>query len=400
LENHFGADALTATTAGEIGISVKKTAVFPEERDKLVFQQMYYLKTLYEFTAELSPITSSQKLLESFLLMIMGVNGSAQAMLMICDRRNQQVMSANRGARFGMDWTVESAEKYLYRGFQTAENRRLAPMSVTFIGDPHPVFPELETGLDVDIALLFMVDDSLLGVIGLGVPIDGRKYSLEEREILSGMTASFMVFLKNVRAYETVQALNDDLSRTNDALRQTIVDLTEARQQIRLLEVAGIRLKELFQQKIEQVGRFRTVDVLVVLVVAALLSLLFNFSNPNGIDLLPEDVLRESAPQIDARAVRERLGKGNVILVDARPAELFTLGHIPNAVNIPAPLFDIIYPMKLVPRLQVGQIIVVYGRTFSKRYDEEVAYRLLQRHDDVKVMTGGMAAWEKQESGP
>ena len=391
---------MTATTAGEIGISVKKTAVFPEERDKLVFQQMYYLKTLYEFTAELSPITSSQKLLESFLLMIMGVNGSAQAMLMICDRRNQQVMSANRGARFGMDWTVESAEKYLYRGFQTAENRRLAPMSVTFIGDPHPVFPELETGLDVDIALLFMVDDSLLGVIGLGVPIDGRKYSLEEREILSGMTASFMVFLKNVRAYETVQALNDDLSRTNDALRQTIVDLTEARQQIRLLEVAGIRLKELFQQKIEQVGRFRTVDVLVVLVVAALLSLLFNFSNPNGIDLLPEDVLRESAPQIDARAVRERLGKGNVILVDARPAELFTLGHIPNAVNIPAPLFDIIYPMKLVPRLQVGQIIVVYGRTFSKRYDEEVAYRLLQRHDDVKVMTGGMAAWEKQESGP
>ena len=243
--------------AGDIGLSVEKTAVFPEERDKLVFQQMYYLKTLYELTAELSPITSSQKLLESFLLMIMGVNGSAQAMLMICDRRNQQVMSANRGARFDMDWTVESAEKYLYRGFQTAENRRLAPMSVTFIGDPHQVFPELETGLDVDIALLFMMDDSLLGVVGLGAAIDGREYKLEEKDILSGLTANFMVFLKNVRAYETVQALNDDLFRTNDALRQTIVDLTDARQQIRLLEVAGIRLKELFHQKIERVGRFR-----------------------------------------------------------------------------------------------------------------------------------------------
>jgi rhodanese-related sulfurtransferase len=272
-------------------------------------------------------------------------------------------------------------------------------MSVTFIGDPRPVFTELEAGLEVDVALLFMVDDSLLGVIALGVPIDRRKYSLEEREILSGMTASFMVFLKNVRAYETVQALNADLSQTNDALRQTIVDLTEARQQIRLLEVAGTRLKELFQQKIEQVGRYRTVDILVVLVVSTLLSLLFNFSNPNGITLLPEDVLRVPAPQVDARTVRELLDKGNIVLVDAIPAELFKLGHIPNAVNIPAPLFDIIYPMKLAPYLQVGQFIVVYGRTFSKHYDEEVAYRLLQRHDDVKVMIGNMAAWEKQESG-
>ena len=273
-------------------------------------------------------------------------------------------------------------------------------MSVTFVGDPQQVFSEIETGLDVHAALLFMVDDSLLGIVGLGAPIDGRDFSLEEKEILSGMTASFMVFLKNVRAYETVQGLNADLSRTNDALRQTIVDLTEARQQIRLLEVAGIRLKQLFQQKIEQVGRFRAIDVLLVLVIASLLSLLFNFSNPNGIALLPEDAFREPAPQMDARTVQQLLGKDNIVLVDARPPELFNRGHIPDAVNIPAPLFDFIYPMKLAPRLRPGQAVVVYGRTFSKRYDEEVAYRLLQRHDDVRVMTGGMAAWENQGRAP
>ncbi len=389
-----------APAANQTSLSDEKAAASPEELDKLVFQRMYYLKTLYELTAELSPITSSRKLLESFLLMAMGVNGSGQGMLMICDRQNQRVLSASRGTRFDRDWTVESAEKHLYRGFQTAENRRLAPMSVTFIGDPQQVFSELETGLDVHSALLFMVDDSLLGIVGLGAPIDGRDFTLEEKDILSGMTASFMVFLKNVRAYETVQALNADLSRTNDALRQTIADLTEARQQIRLLEVAGIRLKQLFQQKIEQVGRFRAVDVLLVLVVASLLSLLFNFSNPNGIPLLPEEAFREPAPQVDARAVQHLLGKGDTVLVDARPPELFNRGHIPDAVNIPATLFDIIYPMKLASRLQPGQAVVVYGRTFSKRYDEEVAYRLLQRHDDVRVMTGGMAAWEKQGRAP
>ncbi|MCX5880268.1 MAG: rhodanese-like domain-containing protein, partial [Deltaproteobacteria bacterium] len=379
----------TAPAANETGLFDKKAATSPEELDKLVFQRMYYLKTLYELTAELSPITSSRKLLDSFLLMAMGVNGSGQGMLMICDRQNQRVLSASRGARFDRDWTVKTAEKHLYRGFQTAENRRLAAMSVTFIGDPRLVFSELETGLDIHAALLFMVDDALLGIVGLGAPIDGREFTQEEKDILSGMTASFMVFLKNVRAYETVQGLNADLSQTNDALRRTIADLTEARQQIRLLEVAGIRLKQLFQQKIEKVGRFRAVDMLLVVVVASLLSLLFNFSNPNGISLLPEEAFREPAPQVDVGTVQQLLGKGDIVLVDARPPELFNRGHIPDAINIPAPLFDIIYPMKLAPRLQAGQAVVVYGRTLSKRYDEEVTYRLLQRHDDVRVMTGG-----------
>jgi rhodanese-related sulfurtransferase len=209
-----------------------------------------------------------------------------------------------------------------------------------------------------------------------------------------------MVYLKNVRAYETVQALNADLFRTNDELRQTITALTEARQQIRLLEVAGTRLKELFQQKIQQVGRFRPIDVLMILVVATLLSVLFNVSNPNGIALLPEEMFRDPAPQVDAQAVRQRIGKADIVLVDARPAELFNLGHIPNAVNIPAPLFDIIFPMKLASHLQAGQPVVVYGRTLSRRYDEEVAYRLLQRHDDVRVMIGGMSAWANLDHGP
>jgi rhodanese-related sulfurtransferase len=384
----------------ETSLSSEKAAPSSEDRDKLVFQQMYYLKTLYELTAELSPITSSQKLLESFLLMAMGVNGSSQGMMMICDRQNRSVLSASRGTRFDRDWTFESGEKHLYRSFQTAENRRLSPLSVTFIGDPQQVFSEFETGLDMHSALLFTVDDSLLGVIGLGAPIDGRDFALEEKDILSGMTASFMVFLKNVRSYEIVQALNADLSRTNNSLRQTIVELTEARQQIRLLEIAGIRLKQLFQQKIEQLGRFRTIDVLLVLSVASLLSLVFNFSNPNGIPILPEEVFREPAPQVDALAVRHLLSAGDTVLVDARPPELFSRGHIPDAVNIPATLFEIIYPMKLASRLQPGQPVVVYGRTFSKRYDEEVAYRILQRHDNVRVMSGGMAEWEKSGRAP
>jgi 3-mercaptopyruvate sulfurtransferase SseA len=51
--------------------------------------------------------------------------------------------------------------------------------------------------------------------------------------------------------------------------------------------------------------------------------------------------------------------------------------------------------MKLGPTLKAEQIVLIYGRTVSKRYDDEVAQRLLQRHDQVRVLDGGLEAWEK-----
>jgi rhodanese-related sulfurtransferase len=90
------------------------------------------------------------------------------------------------------------------------------------------------------------------------------------------------------------------------------------------------------------------------------------------------------------------LARGEAVLVDARPPELFQQKHIAEAVNIPAPLFDVIYPMKLGRTLKPEQTVLVYGRTISKRYDEDVTQRLLQRHDQVRILEGGVAAWEEK----
>jgi rhodanese-related sulfurtransferase len=352
-------------------------------------RRLFYLKTLYELTAELSPITDSQHLLNAFLLTLMGVIGSASGIILVIDRKNLTLLQSSRGTGPIQDWTIDWAEKHLYLGFTTAENRQLSPMSVTLIRDPGTVFPNSKTGMDVHTALLFMVDDTLLGLIGLGTPLDLQALTSESRELLSSMTATFMVFLKNVRAFETVQALNADLHRTNDDLRQTIADLTEARNQIRLLEFARIRLKQLVQKEIENVGRFRIIDVILTLFITSILALLFNFSNPNGMPLLPETVFRTPSPQANIHTVQALQNQGKLILVDARPQELFDQGHMPEAINVPAPLFDIIYPMKLGPMLEPGLTVVVYGRTISRHYDEEVAWSLLQRHEPVLVLPGG-----------
>jgi rhodanese-related sulfurtransferase len=352
-------------------------------------RQIFHLQTLYEFTAELSPLVATDKLLEAFLLMVMGTFGVSRGCVLLCDRQRRAVRSASRGIPEPRQWTLEEAEKQLYRGFQANEERHLAPMSVGFVVDPQAIFLETEMGAAAHTALLFTVDDSLLGLLVLGAPLAKRALAKEEQELLRGLTANCMVFLKNAQAFETIQALNADL-------RQTITHLTEAHHQIRVLEFAKNRLKQIIQREIERAGRFRAADMLLMVILSTVLALAFNYSSPNGIPVVPEAVFQEQAPRVDVFTAHQLLTRGEAVLVDARPTELFQQRHIAEAVNIPAALFDVIYPMKLGRTLKPEQVVLIYGRTVSKRYDDEVAQRLLQRHDQVRVLEGGLAVWEEK----
>jgi rhodanese-related sulfurtransferase len=260
--------------------------------------------------------------------------------------------------------------------------------------DSPTVFPESEMGFTVHAAVLFTVDDALLGLLALGPPLSKSTLSAEERQLLRGLMANCMVFLKNARAFETIQALNEDLRRTNADLRQTIADLTEARRQIRLLEVAKNRLKQLVQGELDRAGRFRLTDLLLIAVLSIVLALAFNYSSPNGIPVVPASAFQAPMPQLDVVTAHQLVSRGEAVLVDARPPELFQQKHITAAINIPAALFDLIYPMKLGRTLKPEQVVLVYGRTISKHYDEDVAQRLLQRHDQVRILGGGVASWQ------
>jgi rhodanese-related sulfurtransferase len=357
-------------------------------------RRIFHLQTLYEFTGELSPVIATEKLLETFLLTAMGTFGASAGTVLLCDRKNRKVRCFRRGGPQGCEWSLEEAEKLLYRGFQATEARRLDPMSVGFIVDPQSVFSASAIGFSVHSAALFTVDDTLLGFTALGAPLGRPGLDADERELLRGLTANLMVFLKNARAFETIQALNEDLRLTNTDLRRTIADLTEARHQIRILELAKSRLKQLIQREIERGGRLRPADVLLVLVTSAVLALVFNFSSPNGIPVLPESVFQEPAPRIDALTAHQMASRGEAVLVDARPAELFEQKHLPEAVSLPAALFDILYPMKLGRMLKPEQTVLVYGRTISRRYDDDVAQKLLQRHENIRVLEEGVQGWE------
>jgi len=157
-----------------------------------------------------------------------------------------------------------------------------------------------------------------------------------------------------------------------------------------------LRDERIIERELQQAHRMSWVDFLLVIGVSAILAIVFNKSNPNGIPLFPKFPDKKEISEISATQAMEEMRKGEAIIVDAGPEVFYEKKHIQEAISIPLSLFDIVYVMAFGEE-ERGKKIIVYGGTFSKLYDWELADKLLLRgHKDVKVLEGGMAAWEKE----
>ncbi len=136
-------------------------------------------------------------------------------------------------------------------------------------------------------------------------------------------------------------------------------------------------------------------DFVLIIGVSVILALVFNQSNPNGIPLLPKSLDRKAISEVSAAQAMEEMKKGDTLIVDAGPEGFYQKKHIEGAISVPLSLSDILYEVTFGGE-EKGKKIVVYGGTFSKLYDWELADKLFLRgRKDVKVLEGGMAAWEK-----
>ncbi len=140
--------------------------------------------------------------------------------------------------------------------------------------------------------------------------------------------------------------------------------------------------------------RMTWVDFSLIIGITLILAMVFNYSNPNGIPLFPEFPDRKSFPTISPSALMEESLHQKTLILDASPANFYKKRHIKGAVNIPLAIFDIVYLMTFTKESKEKNI-VVYGRTISKFYDLELANKLLLRgHENIRILNGGMAAWE------
>jgi CRP-like cAMP-binding protein len=160
-----------------------------------------------------------------------------------------------------------------------------------------------------------------------------------------------------------------------------------------LLRDEKIIEKEALLQR--QAPRLSPFDFVLLIGVGLVIAFLFNGSNPNGISPLPTLPDRKAISSISASRAMEEIKKGDTVMVDAGPEGFYQRKHIRGAINVPLALSDILYEVTFQED-QKGKKVIVYGGTFSKPYDWELASKLLRRgHKDVKVLEGGTSSWVK-----
>ncbi len=235
------------------------------------------------------------------------------------------------------------------------------------------IFRKSRKGLETDLSVLKAGDSFGEMALITAAPRSASVESLEETHLA---VLSKNDFERILRDYPDV-ALNFARKLSDWLLRRDLAAEREALRQF-------------------QAPRLSWIDFAAILGLTLLCGLIFNLSNPSGIQLVPRLESDESLTEILPAQAMEKHSAGESLFVDARPANFFDQKRLKDAVNLPLSLFDITYLMTLNDADKSREIIV-YGRTLSNLYDSQVARKLIIRgHKNVRILKGGLQEWAKK----
>jgi len=307
-------------------------------------RRLFHLKLLNEMTGELAGLCEARDILENTLLLLLAAFSVKSGVAVVLSRERREAACVFRGVEPRVLDAAE-AEKLLFSCFDAAESRQLTPMSISRLEDPSAVLSQHGILMDATMACFFVIDEDSMGVVALGPTFTGEPPALDDRHLLSTYLANTMLFLKNAFSLATITGLNQDLARRNEELQKTIADLTEARGAIHMLESIGKAMRAAVHGEMERIGKPSLLDAALIVAVAMAIAVVFNFTNPNAIALLPPDFNGPAAPSVTVAEAAS--GGPEQVFVDARPASMYERGHIPDAINVPPWLFDLVYLMRL-----------------------------------------------------
>lgn len=376
----------------ELGEAIKQGEQNRADLDR----RLFHLKSFYDIFHELSGIRDTARIMETFLLIISGILGIGQSYLLLLDQEEKTALMSCRGIETESRKTLSQDQNnsMIKQCFEYAKVNNLTPMKAQRLAG-RSIWSNTARPMEVKIEILFVINESIIGLIGLGNKITRHNFSEDELELVMTLVHHFMVFWDNAKSFETIQRLNINLEKRNIELNKTIEHLRASKNKIEVLERAKAHIKSAVQRDMEKTARMSAKDIILIFSVSLLLGLVFNFSNPVGVVLIPQNWLRKPPSLIDANWAKLKHDGGAALFVDARPAEFFKQSHIQGAINLPLALFDFVYMMNF-GNLDTQKEIIVYGRNISRHYDEEVLFKLTARgHENVKVFPEGLPAWKR-----
>ncbi|GEM_PF-209987 len=356
-------------------------------------RRVHQLATVGELAGEMAHLRDVQGILDRFLLTMLGAFSVGCGLVLVLDRAARGVDLAVRGAPDTGLSGFAAADALVYKAFAASGARSVDPLTVAPVSSPAISLTGCGLAFEGCCAMYFVLDREVQGVLVLGPTLSGEALQDEDAQMVRAQVGTLLGYVQGARRLATITALNEGLLRQNEELTRTITELTEARQTIALLERAGARVRSFMQAEGQRSRRFSWLDCGVILVAAVLLGFLFNLASPNRVPLAPEHLLRSPAPAITAQKARELEQSEGALIVDARPQAFYDQQRVRGAANLTPALFDMIYLMRFA-KVPLSTPIIVYGGNISRRWDEDVAARLLARdHERVLVLEDGLSAW-------
>ncbi|MCX5893390.1 MAG: cyclic nucleotide-binding domain-containing protein, partial [Deltaproteobacteria bacterium] len=149
------------------------------------------------------------------------------------------------------------------------------------------------------------------------------------------------------------------------------------------------------QVKLRQLSWF---DYALMIGLSIIFGVVFNIYNDNKIPLIYGWGEKHVIPEISLTQAQEEFKQDKVIFVDGRKSAFFDQKHIKGAMNLPLVLYDLMFPMFQFSLEQTpgskDKTLIVYGGSFSRRFDIELARLLKNKVPNQVVVFNDYSGWE------
>ncbi len=359
-----------------------------DKRNTELGRQVFHLNGLKELAMEAGESIDVEKFLSTFLPTLLGRFFRHQGLVVLHNRTTGSTWLKRMGIEPEPTMAPHEVDRLLFLCLAGVQNKHIQPLQAEPVIQMDPLF-SLIPGFVPESAFLFLVKDQMYGAVLLGNPLEDRSVSDQEKELLFAFVAQSVLHLKNADSFAAIVDLNKNLAEQNQALQETIDELTRAEQRISVLEMAARRIAQMVNRNAERLMQVRLLDFILIIGISIVLGAAFNLQNPKGISFFPLEK-PHGVKSVTVQEADTLLTEENALLIDARPREFYELSHAGGAVNVPPALFDTIYTASFSDE-DPERPLIIYGRSFSRLFDEAVARRFLNRdHEQVYLLSGDM----------
>jgi class 3 adenylate cyclase/transcriptional regulator with GAF, ATPase, and Fis domain len=198
-----------------------------EKKSDQLDRRVFHLKTLYDVSKDIFGTIEPETVLKNFLLMTLGNFGVMQGFILTLDTTMAEVSHFVPVGLEDYDLMVmqEQVKGYLLENDSEYPSKSHGQIINTSSFSPA-----------ISMAMAFSVDESYEGLLGLGHKMTGDDYDENDRELLGTLLNNLVIALKNVRSFEEIKDLNEDLQTKNVLLEKTLAELQAALKKVEILE--------------------------------------------------------------------------------------------------------------------------------------------------------------------